>query len=332
MPDTAELAEILDVVELERAVAVASPLTLYDRWEAAPWSVAEVDPAADLPRWRRLPLFLRSQLRAVLEELGTGEACVTETLTPLIDHAPDEQMRIFLATQIADEARHVRFIRAYTCDVIVASDDVVTGDGDEDSFARHFEPLLRRRTAAVREAAGDLGAWCEGVAPYHLVTEGILAATALRSTLQIVRRDDLLPALAAGLVHIARDESRHVQFGVGAAQYAIAEGHGDRLFSAFLDTLPACCRVLVDPAEPVELPELAGAAHFHRRRLAGQAAFARTKMRRVLSAIGGRHLLGEAEAVWDGAIAAAASEYRERFAADHPAVPSMSSQQNESTG
>jgi len=325
MPDTTELAEILDLVEPERAVTVAAPLTLYDRWEAAPWSVSEINPASDLPRWRELPEFLRCQLRAVLEELGTGEACVTETLTPLLDRAPNHDMRIYLATQIADEARHVRFFGAYQRDVTADADAAANDTSPEDSFARHFEPLLRRRTAAVREATADPGAWCEGLAPYHLVTEGILAATALRSTLQIVRRDDLLPALADGLVHIARDESRHVQFGVGAAQHAIAEGHGDRLFAAYLDALPACCRVLVDPEERVQLPELAGAAHFQRRRIAGQVAFARTKMRRVLSAIGGRHLLAEAERVWDHEIAAAAGKYRERFGADHPAAPSMSS-------
>ena len=42
-----------------------------------------------------------------------GEQKVAEELGPMMRAAPTEEMRIFLCTQIADEARHVRFFNRF---------------------------------------------------------------------------------------------------------------------------------------------------------------------------------------------------------------------------
>ena len=42
-----------------------------------------------------------------------GEQRVTDELGPIMRAAPTEEMRIFLSTQIADEARHVRFFNRF---------------------------------------------------------------------------------------------------------------------------------------------------------------------------------------------------------------------------
>ena len=42
-----------------------------------------------------------------------GEQRVTDELGPIMRAAPTEEQRIFLSTQIADEARHVRFFNRF---------------------------------------------------------------------------------------------------------------------------------------------------------------------------------------------------------------------------
>ena len=49
-----------------------------------------------------------------LSSFFIGEQRVAEELGPMMRAAPDEEMRIFLCTQIADEARHVRSSTAST--------------------------------------------------------------------------------------------------------------------------------------------------------------------------------------------------------------------------
>ena len=42
-----------------------------------------------------------------------GEECVTNTLAPYITAMPDDEMRIFLTTQLVDEARHTVFFARF---------------------------------------------------------------------------------------------------------------------------------------------------------------------------------------------------------------------------
>ena len=46
-----------------------------------------------------------------LSSFFVGEQRVAAELGPMMRAAPDEDMRVFLCTQIADEARHVRVLR-----------------------------------------------------------------------------------------------------------------------------------------------------------------------------------------------------------------------------
>ena len=52
-----------------------------------------------------------------LSSFFIGEQKVTEELGPMMRAAPTEDMRVFLSTQIADEARHVRFFDRFYAEV-----------------------------------------------------------------------------------------------------------------------------------------------------------------------------------------------------------------------
>ncbi|MDQ6660094.1 MAG: hypothetical protein M3Z24_03920, partial [Chloroflexota bacterium] len=54
----------------------------------------------------------------------------------------------------------------------------------------------------------------EGITLYHVITEGILALAGQRNMLNRNKRMGLYPGFQQGFTAIARDESRHVLFGV----------------------------------------------------------------------------------------------------------------------
>ena len=78
-----------------------------------------------------------------------GEQRVTDELGPIMRAAPTEEMRIFLSTQIADEARHVQFFNRFYDEVGVleGADDLA-----ERLARRRGEPQRRVRRALRRDA------------------------------------------------------------------------------------------------------------------------------------------------------------------------------------
>ena len=58
-----------------------------------------------------------------LSSFFIGEQRVADELGPMMRAAPTEEMRIFLCTQIADEARHVAFFNRFYDEVGVLESD-----------------------------------------------------------------------------------------------------------------------------------------------------------------------------------------------------------------
>jgi ribonucleoside-diphosphate reductase beta chain len=314
------LSEVLEVEAGDHRAATAAPELLFDRWETEVWSVPALHLDEDLPSWTGLTIFARAELAGVLDQLLVGETCVTETLTPLIEFAPDFDQQLFLTTQLADEARHVRFFRTYRRQVLGLTHAI-----DEDAYGRHFAPALEAATKAVREHPEDGGRWYEALAHYHLATEAILAATALRSTLRMIRRIEVLPRLLAGLVHVARDESRHVQFGIGAVQAGVDAGYGDRIAACYLTAVALAARVIVDPKRYVEIPPMAFAKPLRQAQLREQWDFARQKMLRNLAATGLQAHSSSAAGVWMSATQLAVDEYHTLWGIEHPLASALGS-------
>src|SRR4051794_32728211 len=95
-------------------MAVAQPLLsyreLYDLWERQQWRVADLYFTRDRVDWHERFASDRRRLeRMGLSGFFLGEQRVTRELGPMMRAAPSEDARLFLSTQIADEARHVAF-------------------------------------------------------------------------------------------------------------------------------------------------------------------------------------------------------------------------------
>ena len=246
------------------------PMDLYFRWERQSWAVQDLDLGTDARQWAEMagPLEgLRREMQHSFTLFFIGEEAVTGTLPPLVHAAPDEQSRIFLSTQQVDEARHTVFFGRFFEEVVGVSGGLPATleqlrPGVLGGFRKVFAEDLASATDLVRANPGDYGAWVEGVTIYHLMVEGMLALTGQKFLLAVLRDLGVLPGFYAGFTAVARDESRHVNFGVWALREAGRRDPAllDRACESVLRLLEPACRTIAAPerryaAEPGISPE-----------------------------------------------------------------------------
>jgi ribonucleoside-diphosphate reductase beta chain len=193
---------------------------LYKLWERQQWSVHAIDFAQDRQDWwERIPEEERFQRMYGLSSFFIGEQKVADELGPMMRAAPSEQMRIFLATQIADEARHVEFFNRFYGEVGVLDSPDLHARLEETSahvnpeFNVLFDEMLKGRVDRLANDPEDLELLVETITLYHMVIEGMLALTGQHFILQYNEEQGTLPGFVEGFNNVARDEHRHVAFG-----------------------------------------------------------------------------------------------------------------------
>src|SRR5207248_10619739 len=98
---------------------------LYMLWERQQWRTQDLDFTQDREDWHGFDRQERFQRMYGLSSFFIGEQKVAEELGPIMRAAPTEEQRIFLCTQIADEARHVRFFERFYREVgVLESEDL----------------------------------------------------------------------------------------------------------------------------------------------------------------------------------------------------------------
>ncbi len=193
---------------------------LYDLWERQQWATQDIDFTQDRIDWHeRIPEEERFQRMYGLSSFFIGEQKVAEELGPMMRAAPTEEMRIFLCTQIADEARHVRFFNRFYDEVGVLQATNLqdrlaeTSEHVNPEFDQLFDEMLKSRVDHLARQPEDLVALVEAITLYHMVIEGMLALTGQHFILQYNEEVGTLPGFVQGFNNIARDEHRHVAFG-----------------------------------------------------------------------------------------------------------------------
>ena len=194
---------------------------LYYRWENQQWEAGAIDFGGDRRQW--LEDFgpdLRRSFLWGLASFYVGEEQVTHTLVPFVDAAPTEEQQVFLATQLVDEARHTIFFdRFYSEALDEAGEDMKARLEHQagrlnSGFRTLLLEMLPEASERIRADLEDLDALVKGVLLYHIVIEATLALTGQRFLLNFTREAGLLPGFRQGFTAVARDESRHVAFGV----------------------------------------------------------------------------------------------------------------------
>jgi ribonucleoside-diphosphate reductase beta chain len=201
-------------------VHLLSYAELYKLWERQQWRTQDIDFSRDRVDWHeRIPEEERFQRMYGLSSFFIGEQRVAEELGPMMRAAPTEEMRIFLCTQIADEARHVQFFNRFYDEVGILESDNLTDRLAETSehlnpeFGQLFDEMLKSRVDTLAREPENLEALVEAITLYHMVIEGMLALTGQHFIIEYNEEQGTLPGFVEGFNNIARDEHRHVAFG-----------------------------------------------------------------------------------------------------------------------
>jgi len=261
---------------------------LYLLWERQQWATQDLDFSRDREDWHeRFDEEERFQRMYGLSSFFIGEQRVAEELGPIMRAAPTEDQRIFLCTQIADEARHVRFFeRFYRAVGVYESAELSdlldkTSEHLNDNFGRLFDEMLGSRTRRLAEEPEDTEALVEAITLYHMVIEGMLALTGQHFIMDYNEREGTLPAFVEGFGNVARDEHRHVAFG---SVFLREKAREDDRYKAAIqrtleESLPVADGVLAPPWAPDDDDfELFGYSLEQTRQFAGTCLMRRLKV------------------------------------------------------
>ncbi len=234
-------------------------LDLYRRYYRQRWNVYDLDFSQDVVDWRtRMPQEERDAFAAIAAGFHHGERQV-EVELPVFMLAGSEEAKIYLATQIEDEARHTVFFDRFYREVVGLPGDSVQDLLDSsfgyvsETFVGPFGLLAYLADDLRRDPEDPVRRVRYGTA-YFLWTEGVLALTVMKVTLTYCRRKGYLPGYYTGFTASCRDEARHVQFGMRFLRDSVQED--PRLLREIHDTLRAELSVNGAASRPVPLEPL----------------------------------------------------------------------------
>jgi ribonucleoside-diphosphate reductase beta chain len=236
---------------LDRIVEAApSYEKLFMRWQRQHWSTEDFDFTEDAKQWADPDMFTEDERRFLefgFSEFFLGEERVTLELLPFAIAAPTHEAKVFLTTQISDEAKHTVFWNGFYREVFGIEAGNLGEMIDKQRYVVNkdwetlFDEILHECAEDLRKDPSDFPSLVRGITVYMIVIEGMLALTAARFMIKSMRERGWFPGFTAGFTAVNRDESRHVGFGVKFLADAIK---ADRANAKIVeDTLKECLPV-----------------------------------------------------------------------------------------
>lgn len=203
-------------------------LELYARYLKQRWDVYELDFTQDRYDWHeRMGDAERAAMLIASGRFMHGERAVEVTLAPLLLGGTEEQ-KIYLTSQIEDEARHVIFFERFRREAIgfasASVDEALDGAYEEYHYggeAIFNHALLAQLGHCLARDPQDMHNRVRYATVYFFWTEGVRALSTFQLLLNYCRESNVLPGFYTGLIATTRDESRHVQFGLRLLHDAI---------------------------------------------------------------------------------------------------------------
>ena len=146
---------------------------------------------------------LREQAIRTTTQLVVGERCALAASSGLINAAPDEASKRFLATQTLDEARHVEVFTQRLYDLGVKKSEL------EDTITQFANPHLVKFAEVLLEKV-DKGDFIAGVVGQNIVLEGMAFSVFELMHAGNQGENEKFAHTLAGTI---ADERRHVGFG-----------------------------------------------------------------------------------------------------------------------
>lgn len=199
---------------------------LYRRYLRQRWNVYEIDFGRDAADWREVMTSPeRDSFLAIASGFHHGERQV-EVELPVFMLGATEEEKVFISSQIEDEARHTVFFDRFYREVVGLDGDSIFDILDasypyiSETFAGPFG-LLAYQADEVRRNPHDQAARVRYGTTYFLWIEGVLALSVMKITLSYCRDRGFLPGYYTGFTATCRDEARHVQGGMRFLQDSV---------------------------------------------------------------------------------------------------------------
>ncbi|MFI7135305.1 ribonucleotide-diphosphate reductase subunit beta [Nonomuraea sp. NPDC050153] len=201
---------------------------LYKRYLRQRWDVYELDFSQDVIDWReRMSQEERDAFVGISAGFHHGERQV-EVELPVFMMGGSEESKIYMSSQIEDEARHTVFFDRFYREVVGMPGDSVQEVLDasfehvSETFVGPFG-LLAYQADELRKDPEDPAARVRYGTTYFLWIEGVLALSVMKITLTYCRERGFLPGYYTGFTATCRDEARHVQFGMRFLRDSVQE-------------------------------------------------------------------------------------------------------------
>ena len=201
---------------------------LYKRYLRQRWDVYELDFTQDAADWReRMTQQERDAFVGISAGFHHGERQV-EVELPVFMMGGSEESKIYMSSQIEDEARHTVFFDRFYREVVGMPGESVQEVLDNsfehvsETFVGPFG-LLAYQADELRRDPESPEARVRYGTTYFLWIEGVLALSVMKITLTYCRERGFLPGYYTGFTATCRDEARHVQFGMRFLRDSVRE-------------------------------------------------------------------------------------------------------------
>ncbi|MBA3365265.1 MAG: hypothetical protein H0U03_05700 [Actinobacteria bacterium] len=231
-----ETAEIQALAERPRPFAA-----LYEHWERHHWSPFTTDFSVDAASFAALDETTQNGLTWIFAHRFQAEYNVAALLAPFLLAAPDYDVQLLLATQVADEHRHIESVLRVYAEVFGVEGGIdavkALSDAQLDPIA---ETLYDALDGVVRqlERSRDADSFLRAILAYHVIAEGSIGRANQDFVAAQFRRVGEFP----GLLHVqrlaVRDEVRHIGIGVSYARRCLSR-EGERAAGVIRDTVEA---------------------------------------------------------------------------------------------
>jgi ribonucleoside-diphosphate reductase beta chain len=187
------------------------------------WDPMALDFSRDRADWEKLTDVERDFVLRLLALFQAGEEAVTVDLLPLMyaiaqdGHIEEE---IYLTSFLWEEAKHVEMFRRWLTEVAEVDYDLhkyITPSYRTLFFEELPTAMNRLLTAPTRENQAIASV------TYNMVVEGMLAETGYHGFRRSLKQNNIMPGICAGVELTARDESRHIRYGVFLLQRLVSE-------------------------------------------------------------------------------------------------------------
>jgi ribonucleoside-diphosphate reductase beta chain len=231
------------------------PMMLFQKAKKlGTWDPADLDFSQDQRDWKDRTDLEHDFLLRLLSQFQAGEEAVTLDLLPLIyavGHDGHVEEEIYLTSFLWEEAKHTEMFRRWLTGVAGVDYDLhhYVSPGYRAIFFDELPKAMGRLlTDQSREAQAIASV------TYNMVIEGMLAETGYHGFRRALKTNSLMPGLCGGIELTARDESRHIRYGVYLLQRLVSEDPAiwDVINARMNEIFPLAMSIIVEFWEPYD--------------------------------------------------------------------------------